>query len=294
MPKPCPRCGLENTDDATHCSRCDARLRDAAAISPAFRRVLLGMAGFVVITTIGVAALVYVHETAVPLGDPVVPTIDQATRDEAFAREQGLEAPPALTGPSETPTVAGAAPTSPQAPSTTAGAPPVPGESPLPPALDPLLEEEDVTAQMPAIPSGVEWNREILPPTYEAPPAMPEPVPPLGVEGDPGLFPESNPFSSAPPVAQPGTDPLAGESPAASGTEPQAPPGGQELPGTGSPNPAAATQEGGSLATAQQAQCANEGFLTRFVCHERVRLAYCENRWNRHPDCMVDSNATNY
>src|SRR5690606_2261615 len=110
MPKPCPRCGLENTHEATHCSRCDAPLRDAATISPAFRRLLLALGGFALITTIGVAALVYVQQTAVPLGDPVVPAMDSAARDEAFAREQALEAPPPATAGGRAPSATGMAP----------------------------------------------------------------------------------------------------------------------------------------------------------------------------------------
>src|SRR5690606_10658347 len=55
MPKPCPRCGLENADEAARCRRCDAPLPAAAAITPAFRRFLLWLAAFFVISAIGVA-----------------------------------------------------------------------------------------------------------------------------------------------------------------------------------------------------------------------------------------------
>ncbi len=304
MPKPCPRCGLENTDQATHCSRCDAPLRDATTISPAFRKLLLGLAGFAVITTIGTAALVYVHRTAIPLGDPVVPAIDAAARDEAFAREQALEAPlPATAGEAPPGTGLAPAPGLPQAPAATAGAPTAPGEAPLPAPPDPLLGEEDVTAQMPEIPSGVvEWNREILPPTRAPlPPAAPGAAPEWGA-GDPAaggngaMFPESNPLSSAPPVAPPGTEPVPGEQAPGAAAGEQAPgtPAGQADPATTSPSPPTTPQQAGSLAAAQRTECANAGFLTRFACQERVRLTYCENLWNKHPDCMLESNATNY
>jgi len=307
MPKPCPRCGLENTHEATHCSRCDAPLRNAATISPAFRRLLLALGGFALITTIGVAALVYVQQTAVPLGDPVVPAMDSAARDEAFAREQALEAPPPATAGGRAPSATGMAPdaASQAAPTPAPGVPAGPGataaqgETPLPDPLDPLLGEEDVTAQMPEIPSGVEWNRQILPPTRAPlPPAVPGTAPATEGEypagGDPAIFPESNPLSSAPPeapIADPG--PVPGEpAPAAADAQPVPEP---RTPSdqAGSTPPAPAGQAG-SLASAQQAQCANEGFLTRFMCQERVRLAYCENLWNKHPDCMLENNATNY
>lgn len=294
MPKPCPRCGLENTDKATHCSRCDASLRDGPAISPTLRRLLLGLAGFAVITTIGVAALVYVHQTAIPLGDPVVAAIDEAARDAAFAREQALEVPPpTATGASQAPLAAGdvRTPTLPQAPTTSTAA--APGDAPTasgdatpPPPLDALLGEEDVTAQMPAIPSGVQWNREILPPTHAPSPMMPELTPAAVPGSDPAQFPESNPISSTSPVAPPDAGPSPGE--------PATAPNGPAGPGTESPIPSTPPQQAGSLAAAQQAQCVNEGFLTRFACRERVRLRFCENRWDRHPDCTLQSNAINY
>ncbi|KAA0222228.1 hypothetical protein EDM76_13600 [bacterium] len=44
---------------------------------------------------------------------------------------------------------------------------------------------------------------------------------------------------------------------------------------------------GDRLAAVQQAQCGSEALLARFVCNERVRLRFCRNRWNAHPDCEV-------
>ena len=48
-----------------------------------------------------------------------------------------------------------------------------------------------------------------------------------------------------------------------------------------------AARAGDRLAAAQQAQCGGEALLARFVCNERVRLRFCRNRWNAHPDCDV-------
>lgn len=50
---------------------------------------------------------------------------------------------------------------------------------------------------------------------------------------------------------------------------------------------APAARAGDRLAAVQQAQCGSEALLARFVCNERVRLRFCRNRWNAHPDCEV-------
>lgn len=309
MPKPCPRCGLENADEAARCSRCDAPLRGATTITPEFRRFLLWLAAFAVITAIGVSALVWVHRTAVPLGDPVVPPIDRAAQEEAFAREQAMEAPPpgsgsaTAPGPGSPPAAMPPQPVAPQARDVDPGTPtdpagPTTGSDE---ALAPLLGEEDVTDEMPPVSPAIGWSREILPPTGRPTPQPGTSVPPAG---ESPAFPESGPAASFPPVppAAPGTasvdDARDGEAASSQGqlAQPGAPPASSEGQAAPADGPAAAGQPGParSLEEVQRAQCAREGFLTRFVCHERVRLAYCESRWNRHPDCMVDSNATNY
>lgn len=43
------------------------------------------------------------------------------------------------------------------------------------------------------------------------------------------------------------------------------------------------------LKDAQEKQCAESNFFSRLVCDERVRLRYCRDRWNEHPDCMVNA-----
>ncbi|GAA4416738.1 hypothetical protein [Quisquiliibacterium transsilvanicum] len=43
------------------------------------------------------------------------------------------------------------------------------------------------------------------------------------------------------------------------------------------------------LAETQQAGCSDEGAISRLICNERVRLRFCRERWNAHPDCMVES-----
>jgi hypothetical protein len=61
--------------------------------------------------------------------------------------------------------------------------------------------------------------------------------------------------------------------------------------------PAAQDSQGGAhlragptrLAEAQQAGCAEEGLVSRLICNERVRLRFCRDRWNAHPDCIVEA-----
>lgn len=53
------------------------------------------------------------------------------------------------------------------------------------------------------------------------------------------------------------------------------------------PPEAGAARSGERLAALQQAQCAETALLGRVVCNERVRLRYCRDRWNAHPDCIV-------
>lgn len=48
------------------------------------------------------------------------------------------------------------------------------------------------------------------------------------------------------------------------------------------------------LAAQQQAQCADTSYLSRLVCDERVRLRFCRDRWNEHPDCMVEPPRTSF
>jgi len=85
---------------------------------------------------------------------------------------------------------------------------------------------------------------------------------------------------------------LPGASPDAAPVQPAGPDGERQAPGAEGALPPQSTEPERSLAATQQARCANAGFLTRFVCDERVRLEYCENRWNRHPDCMLDNGTT--
>lgn len=42
-----------------------------------------------------------------------------------------------------------------------------------------------------------------------------------------------------------------------------------------------------NLRSAQDGQCADASFLGRLVCDERVRIRYCRDRWDAHPDCVT-------
>ncbi len=43
-----------------------------------------------------------------------------------------------------------------------------------------------------------------------------------------------------------------------------------------------------------QAECADSQFLGKLICRERVRLRFCQGRWNSHLDCMVEERTPTY
>ncbi len=45
------------------------------------------------------------------------------------------------------------------------------------------------------------------------------------------------------------------------------------------------------LADRQLAECGASGSLGRSICNERVRLRFCRDRWNKHPDCRFEQAA---
>ncbi|MCL4182875.1 MAG: hypothetical protein KJ011_05450 [Burkholderiaceae bacterium] len=106
----------------------------------------------------------------------------------------------------------------------------------------------------PDVPTAPAAQAPIAPAPTTPPPAMqaPDPAPP----GD-----------AAPPPQFQGPAPAAELPPATSGP--------------------VATRGEERLAALQQAQCAGATMLGRVVCNERVRLRYCRERWNAHPDCIV-------
>jgi len=65
---------------------------------------------------------------------------------------------------------------------------------------------------------------------------------------------------------------------------------------TPAPTPAAAAAPSPPqrLAGEQQVQCAGSEFISRFICNERVRLRFCRDRWNEHPDCRVETTTGNH
>lgn len=95
------------------------------------------------------------------------------------------------------------------------------------------------------------------------------PKPSLAVKSAPGVSPQI--AKSQSPTAQ-ASPPVAQASMAASPASP-------------------AKQPSGRLRAAQDGQCADANFFSRLVCDERVRLRFCRDRWNEHPDCTVQSSA---
>jgi len=58
--------------------------------------------------------------------------------------------------------------------------------------------------------------------------------------------------------------------------------------------PAAAQRAPQRLEQAQQEQCADTQFIGRLICGERVRLRFCRDRWNAHPDCTSTTPTLSY
>ena len=119
---------------------------------------------------------------------------------------------------------------------------------------------------------------------------VPTPQPPAGAVAAPVRSPpEPAGALAAPAPAEPAGPPVTTNAersaPAASAGSPAPSPAPSAAPSAASSAPAA--RAGDRLAAAQQAQCGGEALLARFVCNERVRLRFCRNRWNAHPDCEV-------
>lgn len=165
------------------------------------------------------------------------------------------------------------------------------------------------------------------PPLTSAPPAASAP-PITSAEGDPAApsprrlpmyepgdgaiargsdrpRPPEAPVSLRPPIApdpaERRTPRMATEQQPRAGTqgEPRtrAPAGRAEAPSRTGDGPAASTEvrspmsprsAAARLADAQAA-CSDEALVSRLICNERVRLRFCRERWNAHPDCLVET-----
>lgn len=145
-----------------------------------------------------------------------------------------------------------------------------------------------------------------VPPGFERVARVPETLPPPGSGDEARLSHLRRPEPGATVVARPETtpEPPRGTAPAPlrpasepSGTvaapasaepaRPQVAPNAERGAPAASAASAPAARAGDRLAAAQQAQCGSEALLARLVCNERVRLRFCRNRWNTHPDCEV-------
>lgn len=118
-----------------------------------------------------------------------------------------------------------------------------------------------------------------VPPGFERVARVPATLPPPGSGDEARLSHLRRPEPGAIVVVQPETtaEPPRGTAPAPLRPAPE-PAGTVAVP---------AARAGDRLAAVQQAQCGSEALLARFVCNERVRLRFCRNRWNAHPDCEV-------
>lgn len=307
------------------------------------RRRLVAGSAFAAIITIGVAALVYIHASAVPLESSREARLSAEQRAEAFAREQGEADLAALpTDRQEAPPPGGEDRTVEITPATSTqhGEDPTAGDNMLDLAGLDVDENHPFGSDRADAPMGESaetpaWHREILPPTGYRPASLRSQArmataSPLHRDssGDRGFghdgstsyngntsdatnaagmpasgsaartdYPEADTTSTSAPV------PLAG---APGSTHPQAIAPPQTASATAEPPPASGPDETAaprdtphapaqrSLAAAQKARCGHEGFLGRLVCDERVRLAFCSERWDQHPDCMLEQKTVNY
>ncbi len=85
--------------------------------------------------------------------------------------------------------------------------------------------------------------------------------------------------------ARPATQPAGRKPSATADTARSAPPSAK-------PTPRGKTSGPSTLAQAQASDCSQEGLISGFICKERVRLRFCRDRWNVHPDCQVEPERT--
>ncbi|MCO5108365.1 MAG: hypothetical protein M9907_14985 [Burkholderiaceae bacterium] len=134
-----------------------------------------------------------------------------------------------------------------------------------------------------------------VPPGFERVARGPAPVPPpdSGDEArlshlrrpDPAFAPTAPTAPTAPASdgrSPPAALPVEARSPSAAGPAQKAT---AASPGRAGQPASVVARQGDRLAAVQQAQCGSEALLARFVCNERVRLRFCRDRWNAHPDC---------
>jgi hypothetical protein len=249
------------------------RLADRLAGMSAGQQVLAAAAATVVFGSIAGLAIYLLHLTTPPT--------------PGFAPPRGLPPVSADTRPGERPH-------GPPAPEASGDTGPAAGGAPA---------DADAATPAPAPPAPA-------PPAAAPPEAAPPAAPPQAARPFPG---ESTPK----PVDSRGTEPkrspdgktaadrakrpAGGENrPAATATPAApgqtAPPASPTPPVTTAPPalpPQAGTRPAQRLAAQQQSQCAGTEYLARLVCEERVRLRFCRDRWDEHPDCMVDNRPVN-
>lgn len=258
--------------------------------SPALKLALTALAS-VVLAIAGGAAIVVIHRTMPSPNTPVAPP-------PVESRKPPSQAPAIPAGDLITQREAPPEPVPPHARAADAT-----------PADDPPLAQErpgghlgDLTRGDPA--PFIEWSdRDGAGPASSSPRGAPQALPgattrpPVATgtqTGKPSAWSLAGEAGSPKPTPAPGTSP-------APGREPQPPAGAAKAPnaagaanatgtGTGSrPASGNARRAPQRLAAVQDAQCGNEGFLSRLICMERVRLRFCRDRWNAHPDCIVES-----
>jgi hypothetical protein len=51
-------------------------------------------------------------------------------------------------------------------------------------------------------------------------------------------------------------------------------------------SPTVSPKDGAQALASGMEQCGKEGFLSRFVCEQKMYMQYCEDKWDKDPRCM--------
>jgi hypothetical protein len=239
-----------------------------AKVTGQFRRLALTALAAAVVAIAGAAAIYVIHRTMPATGSgEALPSGNTARSGDQSA--SGNRAPPGSSAPS-----GNSAPFGNSAPSVTgigpggidsARAPAPPAQPPVslrPPPDQPAREAPEASARNQTATQGIPAKR----PAAAAPSARTAPTRPAAAVRAPDAR----------------TQGRRGEAELSSRSAERVAP--QETQGAALPRARPMR-----LAEAQQAGCADEGLISRLICNERVRLRFCRDRWNAHPDCMVEA-----
>ena len=275
MPMPLPPDEAVSQEKPEQSGRPHAAARDAAAFS--WRRVAWATLATVLISAAGALAIFVIHRTTPP-------TPGSAAQRESKARPAAGNETPGTGASNETPHPiprAGTVIAPPAAPA--AATPPVMTQPPAA-ATDTAKSQGSISWSKGDGAAGDtagkgSAGKAAEPPTIRI---SPEPSPATGVANAPSSTAKSGADGKA-KAAAPTTQPAPQQAAGAPAASVAVAPGNAAAAGTAQkPVPA-------RLQVAQQEQCASAELFSRLICDERVRLRFCRDRWNEHPDCIVQA-----